>query len=1080
MLKIIYPIALSILLWPLCGLKAQETTAEITGLITDEKLPLVGAAIVATHTPTGTEYSTVSRKDGRYNIPNLKIGGPYIVTVSFVGYKEQRKDSIMLLIGQDYKVDFILIQQAKELDSVILQNGQQGKVFNNNHTGPQEIISRIHFESLPAIHRSVQDFGKLIPWSANGSDFGGRNGLFNNTTLDGAGFSNVFGLVSDKRAHIPGLPISIEAIEQMQVNLAPYDVRYGGFAGSNINIVSRSGTNTFKASAYTFLHGSGMTGYKVGDVQLPKASYDYNRVGFLLRGPIIKNKLFFLINAEQENEFALATSFRATTSTDSLGDFVSAARADTLNHLRQFLIDRFQYDPGLFQDYNYTTKKRRITVKVDWNIGTNTTFAFKYNHFGASKDNAVTDNRAPGITRQPSLTGLPFSGTGYTAFNNYHGFGAELNTNWSDKASNKLQAGYILLRNYRKSLAGKDFPFVDIKNGTNDESYTAFGFEPFSYNNFVDIDILQVADIFTFYNGLHEITLGTQNFIKLYKSGYAPHYSGYYRFNTLQQFYDNVNGISEKSSYYLQYPVKQDGSIPISRVGINEFSFFVQDKLRFKNKLVLTYGLRLDAPVFHDKFASNPLITSLKFRDGQQYDVGQKPATNILFSPRLGFNWDVSKNVKTQIRGGAGLFAGPPPLIWLSNTASNNGGQFGTLNLRDTVFSPDIHEYHPSGENMTADNSYELALIPPGFKYPQVLKANVAIDRLLPGDIIASIEAAYVKDIIAVYFQNVNLPTSGLAFKGSDNRVRYDKTSINSATNPAIEKAILMNNAHKGYAYSTTLQLQKRITNFYFGASYTYSQTKSINDGGSLQTRMWNSRAVTGDPNSDELGYADFYLPHRIIAYGTFRKAYARYFATSVSFIFESAPSGVGSYTYDGDMNNDGSAVNNDLMYIPKDQNDIVLVPVSNTADTRTPAQIWAQLDNFIKQDKYLSSHRGKYAERNAVVLPFFKQLDLSISQEFILGNGKHTLKLSFDIINVGNFLNKNWGKYKTFTVGNSFVPLISSFLKYEGYAAGSNSPSFSFPYLDPESEIPLTNSFKDDTDIYSRWQGQFGIRYSF
>ncbi|CAN5448596.1 carboxypeptidase regulatory-like domain-containing protein [soil metagenome] len=1077
--KIIYPIALLIFLLPFYGLKAQETTAEITGLITNEKSPLIGASVVATHTPTGTQYSTASRKDGRYNIPNLKIGGPYVVTVSFVGYKEERKDSIMLLIGQDYKVDFALIQQSKELEAVVLQNGQQGKVFNNNHTGPQEIIGRVHFESLPAIHRSVEDFAKLIPWSANGSDFGGRNSLFNNTTLDGAGFSNVFGLVSDKRAHIPGLPISIEAIEQMQVNLAPYDVRYGGFAGSNINIVSRSGTNTFKATAYTFLHGSGMTGYKVGDVELPKASYNYNRVGFLLRGPIVKNKLFFLINGEQENEFAIATSFTASESANRGGDFVSAAKADTLNALRQFLISRFQYDPGSFQNYNYLTKKRRIIVKIDWNIGTNTTFSFKYNHFGASKDNAATDNRAPGLTRQPSLTGLPFSGTGYTAFNNYHGFGAELNTNWSDKASNKFQAGYILLRNYRKSIAGKEFPFVDIMDG-NDQSYTAFGYEPFSYNNFVNIDIFQISDILTVYKGLHEITFGTQNFLKRYESGYAPHHSGYYRFNSLQQFYDNANGITQKSSYYLQYPATKDGSIPVSKVGINEFSFFVQDKLRFNNRLVLTYGLRLDAPVFQDKFASNPGISSLEFRDGKQYDVGQKPATNILFSPRIGFNWDVSKKVKTQIRGGAGLFAGPPPLLWLSNTASNNGGQFGTLKLRDTAFSPDIHTYYPSGENISPDKSYELALIPPGFKYPQVLKANIAVDRLLPGDIIASIEVAYVKDIIAVYFQNVNLPSSGLAFGGSDNRIRYDKTSINSATNPTIEKAILMNNSHKGYAYSMTLQLQKRVNGFYFGASYTYGQTKSINDGGSLQTRMWNSRAIKGDPNDDELGYADFYLPHRIVAYGSFRKTYAKYFATSVSFIFESAPSGVGSYTYNGDMNNDGSSVNNDLIYIPKDQNDIVLVPVYNTADIRTPAQIWAQLDNFIKQDTYLNNHRGKYAERNAVVLPFFKQLDLNISQEFILGNGKHTLKLSFDIINVGNFLNKNWGKYKTFTSGNSFVPLISSFLQYEGYSPYSDRPSFSFPYLDPENEIPLTSSFKDDTDIYSRWQGQIGIRYSF
>lgn len=1090
MYRITCPIAFILLLWPFCCLTAQETTAEITGFITDKKLPLVGASVIAKHLPTGTQYSTESRKDGRYNLANLKIGGPYTVTVSFVGYRAEKRDSIRLIIGQEFVADFILTEASNELDAVRIQSSTSGKVFHNNHTGPQEIVSRVHFESLPTITRSIESFATLFPWYGNDYNFGGRNALFNNITLDGAGFANIFGLVSDKRAHIPGLPVSIDAVEQMQINIAPYDVRFGGFAGTNVNIISRSGSNTFKGSVYTYLHGSGLTGYKVGNIELPKSSYTYNRVGFTIGGPIVKNKLFFFINGEQENLFSAGTSFTAADSENPAGEFVSAANADTLNRLREFLINNFDYDPGLFQDYTYTTKKKRLTVKLDWNIGTNTTFSFKYNHFGASKDDAVTNTRAPGGYRQPSLTGMPFHGSGYTVFNNYHGFVAELNTNWSDNANNKLQAGYIFLRNYRKSIAGKDFPFVDIMD-SNKQSYTSFGFEPFSYNNIVDIDIFQVSDMFTLYKGIHEITMGIQNFFKRYKSGFAPFYAGIYRFNSLADFYSSaMDKVPNALNYYLETPATADGSIPEASVGINEFSFFVQDKLRFKNNLVLTYGLRLDAPFFLDRFTPNPNVSSLLFRDSMHYNVSQKPTTNLLFSPRVSFNWDVTKKVKTQIRGGIGLFSGPPPLLWLSNIAGNNGALFDSILLKRIEFSPDINNRRPLAGQAVPNTSYEIALIPPGFKNPQVLKTNIAIDRLLPGDIIASLEAAYAKDIIAVYFQNVNLPSEGYPFGGPDNRLRFKSTSLNpgelnqTATNPNIESAILMNNAHKGFAYSLTLQLQKRINGFYFGTSYTYSKAKSINDGGALQANIWSKRAVTGDPNADELGFADFHLPHRFLAYGSFRKEYAKNLATSISFIFEAAPSGVGSYTYNGDMNNDGASANNDLIYIPKDQNDIELVPVSTRnggpVDTRTAEQIWAQLDNFIRQDNYLNAHRGQYAQRNAVVLPFFKRLDLNISQEFILGKGKHTLRLSFDLINVGNFLNRHWGKYKTFTSSSSFFPLISSFLQYEGYKPDSDRPMFSFPYLDPVNEIPLTSSFTDYTGIDSRWQGQFGIRYSF
>jgi hypothetical protein len=1089
--KLTYPIAFILLLCSNHTLYAQETTSEIVGVITDDKGPLTGSVITATHLPTGTSYVATSRLDGRYNLDNMKIGGPYSVTVSFVGYKAQKKENIMLLIGQEYKADFTLTPESKELDVVTVQSAHQGKVFNSNHTGPQEIITREHLQDLPTIDRSIGNFTTLMP-SANNFNFGGSSALYSNITLDGANFFNVFGLVSNKQVHLSGQPLSIEAIEQIQINAAPYDVRQGGFAGSNINIVSRSGTNDFKGSAYVYYNGPGTTGYKVGNTELPDETFSYYRPGFFASGPIIKNKLFFLISADRENFSAPASAFTASDATHPPGGNVSAANADKLNELRQFLINNYNYDPGEYQGYKLDTRKDRVSAKIDWNIDTNSTFTFKYNFYRALNDQTATNNLAPGGNRQAGPTGLPFSSSGYTDFNDVHNFLAELNTNWRGKAANKLQVGYLSVRSYRESMGKKDFPFVDILDEQK-QSYTSFGFEPSSYHNFIYVDIAQIADAFTLYKGLHEINFGTQSFIKRYRSGFAPYNAGVYRFNSLDSFYASAeDGNPNSSAYFLQYTVTKDHTLPVSKVNIDEFAFFVQDKLRFRNKLIFTYGFRIDIPVYHHTFVANDHVASLTFRDGTHYDIGKNPDTNPLISPRISFNWDLTKNVQTQLRGGAGLFAGAPPFLWLGNASGNNSAQFGSLITRNNAFSPDLDKYRPKDSG--AATTYDLSMIPQDFKYPQVFKSNIAIDRSLPGDITATLEASYSKNIVAVFFQNVNLPSTGTAFQGSDNRIRFDSTQINSGypsptpENPNIQTAILMDNTRKGYAYTITLQLQKRITDFYFGAAYTYSKSKTVNDGGALQPNIWSNRPVTGDPNSEELGFADFNQPHRVIAYGSFRKDYAKYFATTISFIFEAAPSAVGSYTYLGDVNNDGALNDNDLIYIPKDKDDIVLVPVYTgwglpITDRRTPDQIWAQLDNYIRQDDYLSSHRGQYAERNAVVLPFYKRLDLNITQEITLGKGKHTIELSFDLINVGNFLNKKWGTYKTFTYSFGYPPFISPILQYEGIVQDGEDkgkPRYSFPYLDATNEIPITNSFKDDTSIYSRWQGQFGIRYIF
>ncbi len=1073
--------------------QAQETTSDVQGRVTDGGNPIAGAVVTAIHLPTGTKYVTTSRKDGRYNLANMKIGGPYQISVSFLGYRTEQQDNIFLVLGQEFKADFSLTQTSNELKTVEVKGLRQDKVFNTGHTGSQEIISRSQIERLPTINRSLQDFTRLTP-SANGLSFGGMNSSYNNITVDGANFNNAFGLSSVLGGQTNSQPISLDAIEQIQVNISPYDVRQGGFAGAGVNTVTRGGTNQVKGSVYTYIRTPGLQGYNVRTNTVPRPSYTYNLRGASIGAPIIKNKLFIFVSAEQERISQPATTFVAAKPGQApVPGVVSQAVADTLDALKNFLIQKYNYNPGNYQNYNYNTYSDKLTARLDWNVGKNSTFTLKYNYLKSYRDISASNSGAPNGNRQPSNTGLPFSGSGYRINNNFNIVIGELNTRFSNRVSNKLQVGYTALRDFRSSLSGADFPLVDILNGLG-QSYTAFGYEPFTYNNVLNTNVFQFSDIVTVYKGNHEITLGTQNYIKRFKNGFSPNYAGAYQFNNLTDFYNSaMNGAPTAANYTLSYALNKDGSFPFAQVGSNELGFFAQDKWRAKDNLTVTYGLRFDLPIFTNSFTANPYASQLAFRDGKTYNVGNKPGNNLLVSPRLGVNWDVFHDHKTQVRGGIGLFAGPPPFVWISNQASNNGVLFGSFFQLKTnpatgqpwVFSPNINTYRPSA---TAPNTrYNLVFTDPKFKYPQVMKLSAAVDQKLPGNIVATFEYTFSKDVNAVYFQNVNLPSTGTPLVGPDNRLRYSSKQIWSGaggatvTNPNISSAILMANTNKGYAYTATAQFQRSVKNLTTSIAYTYSQAKNVNDGGSIAQSMWRDRPTYGDLNSDELGYAGYYQPHRVIGYAQYRFEYGKHYATSVGLVFEAATAGVGSYTYQGDLVNGGTGGNSSLIYIPKTQSDIVLVPVNtgggSITDTRTPNIIWNQLNNFIQQDPYMSKHRGQYAERNAIVLPWYKHVDLNVTQDFYVKSGKtkHTIRLTFDLINLGNFLNPNWGVVKTFS--------NPSFLKFEGIAqSGVNAgkPMFSFLYQDPKNQIPLVNSFQDNTSIFSRWQGQIGVRYLF
>lgn len=1086
------------------------TTASVNGIVTDSKGPIPGATVSMTHTPTGTVYATVTRADGRFNLPNLRVGGPYTFKVTFIGYKDNVQENITLSIGQDQKLDTRLEDNTATLGEVVIK-GSQGKVINSSRTGARETISRNQIENLPTINRSLADFTKLTP-SANGLNFGGRSSAFNNITVDGALFNNSFGLSGTLGGQTNSQPISLDAIDQIQVDIAPFDVRQGNFTGAGVNTVVKSGTNTIKGTIYDYLRSTGLTGYNAGDTKIAKTPFNYHQLGASIGGPIIKNKLFFFISGEEERISAPYSSYVATGSGAS-GN-VSLADATTLNAIKQKLINDYGYNPGDYQGYNLATYSNKLTVKLDWNIDKNNILSAKYFYLKSYANQPPSNSGTINVntpTRSAGINTLPFFGAGYRINNNFNIGIVELDSHISDKLSNKLTVGYSALRDFRKSSGSTDIPMVDIGNGQFDPATgkisaltTSFGYELYTAGNLLNTNIFQFSDDLTLYAGKHEFTFGTNDQIQSYTNGFAPDYNGLYTFNSAADFLSGAPA----ASYAYRYSALADGSFPYAKIKASIYSVYVQDKFHVTDKFLLTYGLRADYDAFPTSLAHNDNAAALTFQGGYvngiHVDPSKLPSNRVLVSPRVGFNWDVFGDQTTQVRGGSGIFAGTVPFVWISNQASNNGllfssGTVTTAGDSRLVFNPNVNHGRPvptPGNTVAPNTSYELDVANPNLKYPEIWRTNLAIDHKLPGGIIATIEGAYTKDINAIYHQNLVLSNNYTVLNGPEGQIRYTNANFTqtpakggtntgtiSATNPIITGLYYMTNSSKGYSYFITGQLQKSFSNgIYANVAYTHSGAKDVNDGGSTASTIWSTRTVAGNPNADNISNSTYVQPNRIIASVFYKKSYAGHASTSVGLLYEMANTGAVSYITGGDPNNDGAS--NDLMYIPKSQSDIILVPNNTNAalgpvDTRDAATQWQQLNAFINQDKYLSKHRGEFAQRNGVILPYYKRLDLKVVQDFYVnvGKSKNTIEISFDMINVGNLLNKNWGNYQTAFTGITSGSV--TILNYKGLDP-SGRPTYAFPYLNAAKGTPVTESFIDGTSQLSRWQAQLGLRYIF
>ena len=1073
-----------------------STTSAMSGSVVDEKGEgLPGATVIAIHEPTGSRYGASTRADGRYNIVNMRVGGPYKVSVTFVGYKEAVQSGIVLTLASELRLNFKLEVNQSQLEEVKVV-ASRSSVINSGRTGAATTVSNSSITTLPTLNRSLGDFARLDP-RANGLNFAGRNALYNNITVDGAFFNNTFALSSTIGGQTGASPISVDAIDQFQVIIAPYDVRQGMATGANINVVTKSGTNDWTGSGYYFGTNEGLVGNKIGDVTSQYGKFNRGQYGARIGGAIIKNKLFVFGSFEQEATTEPGSNFVATRTGTEPNK--SIAKAEDLDRLKQFLLTKYNYDPGAYENYNKEKFSQKANLRIDWNISDKHKFNFKYNYLRSFADISPSSSGSLSGGRNPSATVLPFQGSMYRINNNLDSYIAELNSTFSNSISNNFTVGYTAMRDYRQSPVNDNaFPMVDIGNGNLNE-LTAFGYEPFSANNRLDSDVFQISDNLTIYKGKHVYTFGAAFESNSFLNGFAPNYYGGYQFKSIDDFIasattgvSNAVRFTQNSSNYADFPfAEMKGST---------FSFYGQDEITAAKGLKLTFGLRGDAtsfPSFDEPKYTNSYVPSLTFRDGVKLETNKFPGTTVLWSPRFGFNWDVKDDKTTQIRGGLGIFSGRVPYVWLSNQLSNNGVLFSSETLNNPTnrpFNADVNAYRPAVASTVNPVAYNLAITDPNFKFPQIFRANLAADKQFGDGWIVSLEGIYTKDMNAVYLENVNLPNSTVKAVGADNRTIFYTASAagiptntkinqiygnvkgvnapaagNSAVAPNISDAIVIKNTDLGYSYAVTATISKTFENGLFASlAYTNSDSRSVNDGGSIAQSQWRDRVVSGDPNENVASYSSYMQSHRINAYGSYKLNYLNEKAsTTFGFTYSVAPAGRFSYTYSGDMNGDGQTAN-DLMYIPRGQSEILLKDLG----TYTAAQQWNDLDKYISQDAYLSSRRGQYAERNGAELPWAANFDFKVIQDFYIqvGGKKNTLQLTLDVFNFGNYVSPQWGLNQT--------ALRAGLLSYTGNDAATGKPVFTFPYR--SGTTPLTETFQRSFGLGSRWQAQFGIRYIF
>lgn len=1094
----------------------QSTTSEITGRIVDgQGQPLAGVAVEATHVPSGTVYDTVTNDSGRYAIPNMRVGGPYTVKVSFVGFKDQARENLQLSLGTAATVDFTMSTAISEEVTVT-----SDAIFSEARTGAATSISNEVVQTLPTINRQIGDFTKLTPQAGGGGTFAGQDNRLNNITVDGSYFNNSFGLAGQPGERTGVSPISLDAIEEFQVNVAPYDVRQGNFVGAAVNTVTRSGTNEYNGSIYYLWRKPGLVGKKAGTNTFNPGAFDFKNWGFRFGGPMAfphfgehkkpnfytaKNKLFFFVSYESEDLTEPGTTFTARAPGQASAGNVTRVLASDLNNLSAFLAQNFGYQTGPYQGYSHQTPARKWLIRGDQNINSNNHLSVRYIRLRSQTDVLASNSSSLGFgSRRSNRNALNFQNSNYIIMENIDSLVGEWTSMWGTRLANSLIVGYTKQDESRASR-GTFFPLVDILEGSS--VYTTFGFEPFTPNNELRYKSFQVQDNVTYYRGSHTFNTGFS--FEKYESEnvFFPGSQSVYVYRSLNDFYTDANG-------YLANPNRTTSPInlrrfqvrwsnipnlakPLQPLRVKYMGGYIQDNWKLRDNFSLTFGVRADVPFFAATGFTNPQANAMSFMDenGQsvQFRTEKLPDANILWSPRVGFNWTPLGSGRVQVRGGTGVFTGRPAYVWISNQIGGNGILTGFEQLDNVTsrpFDPNPNRYKPATVTGAPAPSYDLALTQPNFRFPQIWRSSAAVDVRLPFfGLIAGAEFMHSKDVNGIYYINANLPAPDSAFTGPDTRPRWvadrcPTIAFTQATriNCVVTTAIVLKNQNVGKTWNFAATLERPFRNgLYIKGAWSYGEAKNTVDPGSIASGSWFNNPHAGNPNNPGLGFSGASPGHRVFATFSYHRDYFKFGGTTVSMFWETRNSGNGSYRFGGDLNGDGG-FSNDLIYIPANVSEMNFGNITNSSGSTvlvSAADQATAFEAFIQQDPYLSKNRGKYAVRGAAFLPFTSRADLSVAQDlfFKLGGTTQKFQLRADILNFSNMLNSNWGVGTSF---NSLQPLIPTSTSSSA-TCRQVTPSTAATYcLRQINGALLKGSYVPTLGTGDVWRLQLGVRYIF
>jgi len=1074
---------------------SQVTSSSMSGRVTDAEGPLVGVSVIATHTPSGTKYGSITNTEGYFNLPGMRVGGPYSVEVSYIGYGKNTTSNIMIRLGAAYVHNVVLSEENISLDQVVV-SAKRTK-FSAEKTGATTNISNEQMTAMPTINRSITDIARLSPY-ANGMSIAGGDGRSTNFTIDGANFNNNFGLSSS----LPGggSPISLDAIEEIQVVIAPFDVRQTNFIGGGINAITKSGTNKFKGTAYTYLTNQDMRGNKIGDVDFgvrPESST--KTYGVTFGGPIIKNKLFFFVNAESIVRPGQVVTWRPSTNgVANLDLSLSRTSIADMERVKQHLITNYGYDPGSYNDYPADETNKKLLVRVDWNINDANKLSVRYNYTKNQGWNATNGNSTDAGFRNRTMDrisqySMAFSNSIYSMDNIVNSLSLDLNSRISDKLSNQLLITGSHIQDARGSNSSP-FPFIDIMKGVATggtqilEPYISAGYELFTWNNAVNNDTFTFTDNLTYYLDKHKITGGLSFENQLANNSYMRNGTGYYRYASVDDF---INQAAPRD-FALTYGYDGEKN-PTAEVAFNQFGIYLQDDWNINADFKLSYGIRADYLKYEDNIIRNNAIYNLDF-GGNKIDTGKWPDANVQLSPRVGFTWDIKGDQTMKLRGGTGIFSGRLPLVFFTNMPTNSGMVQGSYAATTTYNSngsvkvvnpalaglagPMITDVNEMIQRLNLPNTItpEDGVLPrdingvdPNFKMPQVWKSSLAIDYQVPVSfpLSVTVEGIYTKNMNGVMLKNYNLKQPDATwnrFSGDDDRYIYPAKADYTYT---AKDAYVLSNTSQGWSTIGNITINSEpVENLKLMAAFTYTESQEISGmPGSNAASAYSGLVTVNGPHLPELQRSQYVVPSKAIASASYKIPWSNDALKSATFInlFYSSYSPNGySFTYSNDMNGDGIAA--DLIYIPKAKGDIKFI---STADEDA-------FFNFMEQDSYLKANKGKYAEANAARSPWVHSFDLRLLREYYIkvGETKNTLQFSLDFINVGNIINSEWGVEK-----NNNVSGNGKILKYEGKDV-NNVPSYSFA---KNSSLNYLDKTYDYNYYYGQtWKLQVGVKYSF